>query len=167
VTPTLWRDLAGVLVFAAALGMSVVLGTFTAWPVPMWVGIFTLAGVARISVELALRREARDLPIARAIPLGEYAALRCARCGGPVKLDAHAEPDLPLFDQAPALDPNRCAVCGWTMSPVTLDGVRCCMPGDCRRRPPPETFYDRERAIREYAPHAPPTPEYGRREPGR
>ena len=208
-TPTLWRDLAGVLVFAAALGMSVVLGTFTAWPPVVWVGLFTLAAVSRVAVELATRGEgapsarpdaARDArimgnalrwaadwirrtyPIPRADSVtGEVShaiadALdkQAATWGADVRYagtdgntQVQGEPDLPLFDQARqvATDPNRCAVCGWDLSPSGASVVarsHGCNPGDCRQRPPPETFYDRERAIREYAPHAPPTPEWGR-----
>jgi hypothetical protein len=45
-------------------------------------------------------------------------------------------------------DPNRCAVCGWTLSPSRDLG---CVRGDCSMRPKPETFYDADRAAEEYA----------------
>jgi NTP pyrophosphatase (non-canonical NTP hydrolase) len=44
--------------------------------------------------------------------------------------------------------PQRCAVCGWTLS----DDKAGCRRGDCSLRPPPERLYDRERALAEHHP---------------
>lgn len=41
------------------------------------------------------------------------------------------------------LDPNRCAICGWTLAETTAVG---CRRGNCSLRPPPLNYYDPARA---------------------
>lgn len=48
--------------------------------------------------------------------------------------------------EAPQLDDNRCAVCGWTMAESTAKG---CVRGNCSLRPLPINWYDPARAERE------------------
>ena len=43
-------------------------------------------------------------------------------------------------------DDARCAICGWPLATRLEDG---CIRGNCSRRPPPDRFYDAERAYRE------------------
>ena len=52
-------------------------------------------------------------------------------------------------EEAPrdVLDPNRCAVCGWSLATSREEG---CVRGNCSLRPRPERLYDSERAWREH-----------------
>lgn len=43
-------------------------------------------------------------------------------------------------------DPNRCAVCGWTLAATMRDG---CVRGNCSMRPRPVELYDAKRAEEE------------------
>lgn len=49
-------------------------------------------------------------------------------------------------DGGGALDPNRCAVCGWPLKDRPADG---CVRGNCSQRPRPHRLYDPERATAE------------------
>jgi hypothetical protein len=63
-------------------------------------------------------------------------------------LVAEVEKNLPK--PAPPDDPNRCAICGWTLAVTAREG---CVRGNCSLRPFPKNFYAPERADQEYNGH--------------